>query len=239
MLDFNMVGWKLNMRYLLVKAEHTYEHIIMHRGCYKGQCVKRWWCRNPVVPLRSCCVYRGCAVTFEIPWPPSMQLFGSETSCVHTTHTGTHRPRRLRKERLDVRLLLFRGRHILFRGYYIVKGFRDSVIKHDTTAASSKQNKIFKWRGVGGLSPRKYLPDFATVNFERPAHAPRSPGGSHTCAVVCTRAHCVPDQAMHVPCAIWPRLGYVPVAVCVMCLVRGVHQYSEGLWWSFHGTTWL
>ena len=68
------------------------------------------------------------------------------------------------------------------------------------------------WLWVGGTSPRDYSPDFATLNFERPGHAPRSLAGSHTCAAVYTRAACVPHQVTHVPCAIWPWLGYVPGA---------------------------
>ena len=101
LLDFEIVGGNVSMRYLLANAAHYVRS--------DGAAV--------LLLYRYCCVYRGCAVSSKSrgngtfgssSCPPAYNLLDLRIR-VFTRHTRTHRPWLPQKEGLDARLLLIRG----------------------------------------------------------------------------------------------------------------------------------
>ena len=93
-----------------------------------------------------------------------------QTCNVHTRSSGPHK--------LDVRLLLYRDCHN-------VDGFYSSGAKQRTCGFSV----VF----LGSSSAENNPVIICQISrLERPEHAPRSPPGPQTCAVVYRRAPCVP-----------------------------------------------
>ena len=99
MLDFEVVGGNVNLRYLLVNTAHTYQHKIKHRGCHKGRRMKGWCCCTAVVPLLlrsvACTVaawliskYRG-RVHSHLRLALQHNFDGPDYLCVRTAHTHT------------------------------------------------------------------------------------------------------------------------------------------------------
>ena len=153
--------------------------------------MKRWCCCAAVVPAaanvvctvaaRSLLNSRGrvhsCIPIVVLSPPRIIQFVALEITHVFTWHTRMHRPRLSQMEKLDVRLLLFRGCHI-------VESFRDNVIRHAIAAAASSSSKCKviellglrcpAWLWLGGASPRNSFPDFATLNAQSMRSGARS-----------------------------------------------------------------
>ena len=110
------------------------------------------------------------ARTYSFAHDHSTHRTDTHMQCPHTHSSGPHK--------LDVRLLLYRDCHN-------VDGFYSSGAKQRTCGFSV----VF----LGSSSAENNPVIICQISrLERPEHAPRSPPGPQTCAVVYRRAPCVP-----------------------------------------------
>ena len=139
------------------------------------------------------CIRDSAHTQNHCPWPQRKEEVDARLllyRCCHrveSLYTQTHCLWPQRKEELDARVLLYRFCHRVE-----LVSYRDGVI---AAAAERKGEIVGKglrcWaaRRCGTQSGEKRA---GSRDFESPDHTPRSPAGAQPCAVVYTRAPCVP-----------------------------------------------